>query len=501
MDWLTILVAVAAVAMVMVSLWLTRRRGYIETLGIPIDPPFLIFGSEPHALHKQDTLFYLRKFKEFGSKTYGCYTGPTPTIITIDPELVKSVMIKNFDSFPAAMDVPVTDASSTLDIIWGEKWKNLRKNMSPIFSSGKLKGMMEPIAEEVEKYIDVLEEERKKGNPINIKKTVTGAAMNIILRCAFGLELDAYNNQNQNNQAIAEKITKASDDLLAGFTMKSPVETFFFQFFFVYFPGIMKLIPMWPQAYDDMWKISDGIMKQREISGENRKDFLSRLLDLKKAVIADPNAENHRGITPGIITSQGSIFILAGYVTLIDTMQRVYYALAKNQDVQQKAYEEVMGAMDRFEGKINHESADEMQYLEAVINESMRMWGTGNFVGRICKKDCEIAPGLLVKKDMQVWTPITASHYHEDFFPEPEKFKPERFLKKDFDPITFRPFGAGPRMCIGNRFALTEMKITAAMTLKNFRILDSPATQMNKHPWCYMMLSHDDILVELERRS
>ena len=45
---------------------------------------------------------------------------------------------------------------------------------------------------------------------------------------------------------------------------------------------------------------------------------------------------------------------------------------------------------------------------------------------------------------MQVWTPITASHYHEDFFPEPEKFKPERFLKensKEFDPITFRPFG------------------------------------------------------------
>ena len=219
--------------------------------------------------------------------------------------------------------------------------------------------------------------------------------MNIILRCAFGLELDAYNNQNQNNQAIAEKITKASDDLLAGFTMKSPVETFFFQFFFVYFPGIMKLIPMWPQAYDDLWKISDGIMKvyiiqscvktfllgfgncailkfgaravehfendsqnlagmclhdsvnfahdgslliqlwifqQREISGENRKDFLTRLLDLNKAVIADPNAENHRGITPGIITSQGSIFILAGYVTLIDTMQRVYYALAKNQE-------------------------------------------------------------------------------------------------------------------------------------------------------------------------
>ena len=110
-------------------------------------------------------------------------------------------------------------------------------------------------------------------------------------------------------------------------------------------------------------------------------------------MIADPHADAHRGITPNIIASQGSIFILAGYLTLIDTMQRVYYALAKNQDVQQRAYEEVMGATDRFEGKINHESADEMEYIEAVINESMRMWPTGNFVGRVCKKDCEVGFG------------------------------------------------------------------------------------------------------------
>ena len=172
-------------------------RGYIETLGIPIDPPFLIFGSAPHALHNAGHMYFLDKFKQFGTKTYGCYVGPTPVIMTIDPELVKSVMIKNFDSFPAAMDVPVsiqhslnclflskknlslpqvTESSSTLDIIWGEKWKSLRKNMSPIFTSGKLKGMMEPIADEVEKYIDILEEERKKGKPIDIKKKLNGNA-------------------------------------------------------------------------------------------------------------------------------------------------------------------------------------------------------------------------------------------------------------------------------------------------------------------------------------
>ena len=84
-------------------------------------------------------------------------------------------------------------------------------------------------------------------------------------------------------------------------------------------------------------------------------------------MIADPNADSHRGVTPNIVTSQGSIFILAGYVTLTDTLQKVFYALAKNQDVQQKAYEEVVGAMERFEGKMNHESADQGCYLKGIL--------------------------------------------------------------------------------------------------------------------------------------
>ena len=49
-----------------------------------------------------------------------------------------------------------------------------------------------------------------------------------------------------------------------------------------------------------------------------------------------------------------------------------------------------MEAMDKFDGKINHESVDEMEYLEALINESMRMWPIANFLGRICKKDCQV---------------------------------------------------------------------------------------------------------------
>ena len=81
--------------------------------------------------------------------------------------------------------------------------------------------------------------------------------MNVICRCAFGLELDAYKSKNP----VVEKIKKASDDILSTFAIKSGIESFFMQLFVFYFPGLMKLMSMWPKAYNDLWSISDGIMK------------------------------------------------------------------------------------------------------------------------------------------------------------------------------------------------------------------------------------------------
>ena len=80
---------------------------------------------------------------------------------------------------PYFLGVPVIvlqipEEASTLDVIWGEKWRSLRKSLSPIFSSGKLKGMMEPMADEVDKYIELLEKESLNGKPICIKNHLEG---------------------------------------------------------------------------------------------------------------------------------------------------------------------------------------------------------------------------------------------------------------------------------------------------------------------------------------
>merc|ERR1719188_2876088 len=85
-----------------------------------------------------------------------------------------------------------------------------------------------------------------------------------------------------------------------------------------------------------------------------------------------------------------------------------------------------------------------MEYLEAVIMENLRMHTPVLAHVRTCKEDVEIAPGMLIKKGFGIELPIRASHYHPEFFPNPTKFEPERFLKENADkiiPYTYRPFG------------------------------------------------------------
>ncbi len=101
---ISVSLALLAVLLVCVYLFMTGGRGYIETLGLPVEPPHWIFGSEPRLTHKhvvQD--FYVDRVKTLG-KSFLRYDGKQRVLVTIDPDLVKSVLVKNFESFDALFD-------------------------------------------------------------------------------------------------------------------------------------------------------------------------------------------------------------------------------------------------------------------------------------------------------------------------------------------------------------------------------------------------------------
>lgn len=137
--------------------------------------------------------------------------------------------------------------------------------------------------------------------------------------------------------------------------------------------------------------------------------------------------------------------------------------------------------------------------MDAVIDETLRMYPPAQRVERECTNDIEYGH-LKLKKGQTVIVPVYALHHDPDLYPEPDRFQPERFLKdsaayKSRDPMAFLPFGAGPRACLGMRFALIEIKILLASVLSKFRFVPAPDTPVSLSISCLKFLKLFQLIV------
>lgn len=128
------------------------------------------------------------------------------------------------------------------------------------------------------------------------------------------------------------------------------------------------------------------------------------------------------------------------------------YELALNPDIQERLREEIRDTIDENNGELTYELLSEMKYLDMVVNETLRKFPPAFFLTRVCRKDFKI-PGteMIIEKDTDINVNIFSIHRDPEYYPEPEKFDPERFTSENIKlrpACTFLPFGMGPRRCI-----------------------------------------------------
>uniref|UniRef100_A0A669DA70 Cytochrome P450 3A n=1 Tax=Oreochromis niloticus TaxID=8128 RepID=A0A669DA70_ORENI len=175
------------------------------------------------------------------------------------------------------------------------------------------------------------------------------------------------------------------------------------------------------------------------------------------------------GLTDHEILSQAMIFLFAGYETTSSSLTFLSYNLATNPRVMKKLQEEVDATFPN-KAPIQYQELMQMEYLDCVINESLRLFPIASRLERVAKASVEIN-GFVIPKGMVVMVPTWPMHRDPEIWPEPEKFKPERFSKENketIDPYIYMPFGAGPRNCIGMRFALVVMKLAIVEILQRY---------------------------------
>uniref|UniRef100_A0A8C8YY62 unspecific monooxygenase n=1 Tax=Prolemur simus TaxID=1328070 RepID=A0A8C8YY62_PROSS len=294
-------------------------------------------------------------------------------------------------------------------------------------------------------------------------------SMDVITATSFGVNIDSLNNPKDPFVEKAKRLLKFDflDPLFLSITL--------FPFLIPIFE--MLNISVFPKDVTNFLKNSVKRMKESRLQDKqkHRVDFLQLMIDTQNS----KETESHRVLSDMEIIAQSIIFIFAGYDTTSSVLSFIMYELATHPDVQQKLQEEIDATLPN-KTPATYDALLQMEHLDMVVNETLRLFPIAGRIERVCKKDVEIK-GVFIPKGVVVMIPTHALQRDPKYWPEPEEFRPERFSKKNkdnIDPYLYMPFGTGPRNCIGMRFALLNMKLALVKILQNFSFKPCKETQV-----------------------
>ncbi|XP_024216018.2 cytochrome P450 6a9 [Halyomorpha halys] len=458
---------------------------YFEKKNIKYVKPKFLLGSEPDGvLFKiHITKSWDRIYKQLENEKYGgFYQAILPMLMIRDPEYINVVLKTSFEHFSDRVFL-VDEKTNPLDqhlfFIRGKKWKYIRSKISPLFSQVKLKWMYE----EIEKCANIFDEcinELADGKDIDMKELLARCTTDVIASCALGVEPQSLKDPNSEFRAIGKEFfdPNKKNQIIGFFRFSMPRVLLFF-----------KIKTVTEKIKKFFLTTTEEILHQRRSTGLVRKDFVHLLLELKekgtvqidtketdKNEMHDESTKENIELTDNLLAAQSFVFFLAGFETTSTALYFTLYMLAKHKDIQDRARKEVQEVKAKY-GQLTFDSLKELKFLNNCISEAMRLYPPLGVLNRECTKDYTLPDGTFIEKGMNILIPTYSLHRDPKYFPEPTKFKPDRFENPPVNG-TYLPFGDGPRICIGKRFAEAVVTTILARSLDKYEFDVSP---MDKH--------------------
>ncbi|XP_049535739.1 probable cytochrome P450 6a14 [Anopheles darlingi] len=420
--------------------------------------------------------------KSLGKPFVGLYFMLKPVLILTDLDMVKRVLVKDFNSFhDRGLYVNERDdpLSGHLFAIDGERWRYLRNKLSPTFTSGKIKQMFVTIREIGDEFLGSVTKYVERGEPIDIKLLCQCFTCDVVGSCAFGLQCNSLKNEGSKLLTIGDEV------------FKPPAWRNMYTFLLISFQELARKLRLraLPSSISDYFigLVSDTVA-HREKNLIERPDFLNMLIQLKNkgTVEGDTPASGtdsaHDKLTLDEVSAQAFVFFFAGFETSSTTLSFALYELANNPDIQEKVREEIIGKLQLHDNQITYEALKEMTYLDQIINETLRMYPPVPQLIRVATKPYPVETvNMTLEKDCMLMIPIYSIHHDPNIYPNPQQFDPDRFAPEAVHARhtnAFIPFGDGPRNCIGMRFGLLEVKFGIVQLLSKLRFTVSSRMQM-----------------------
>jgi len=391
---------------------------------------------------------HMRKCKEKFGDTFYLDLIFRKAMVTSNPEVVRHVLQTNNKNYVKDLAYRKLKMALGNGLLMneGESWMAQRRLAQPAFYKKRLEGLFDTMVETTERFISQFEQHRGGASSINITSEMNSVTSDVALDTLLG------GNRYGENLDIQQTISRSQKYIVRRirYPWAAPM---------MYLNGRHRQFQNDLNRFDKI--IYDTIDQHRERNTGDENHLLSMLLEARDEDTGEQM--NNQQLRDELIT-----IYVAGHETSANALSWTWYLLTQHPDIYQGLKDEVRNTLGNRRPTLTDLRA--LPYARQVMDEAMRLYPPAWTMGREALSEDE-ANGYPIPKSGMVFVSIYNLHRDERYWKNPDQFDPDRFTPertKQRHRGVYMPFGLGPRMCIGNNFALMEIQLIIMMIVQRF---------------------------------
>ncbi|HEY2155527.1 MAG TPA: cytochrome P450 [Isosphaeraceae bacterium] len=423
---------------------------------------------------RQDRLAYLTQLAGRYGDCVSIRLGPRRLMVVNHPDLVEDVLVTKNRIFKKHFALRHTKETLGNGLLTseGDFWRKQRRLAQPAFHRERIAAHAAMMVDFTERIL----RDWADGQTRDAQEDMMQLTLQIVAKALF----DADVSGDAADASAAMETTLKAFTIRVSRIVKFPT----------WVPTPLNLRTR--RAIGQLDAIIFRIIASRRATGEDRGDLLSMLLKAR-------DEDDGTRMTDRQLRDEAMTLFMAGHETTANTLAWVWYLLATHPEVEEKLHSELDRVLD--DRPPTFDDLPQLSYAEHVVSEALRLYPTVWLLGREATEPCEVG-GYDVPVGRTVFMSQWVIHRDPRFFDDPLSYRPERWadgLAKRIHRYAYFPFGGGPRICIGNGFAMMEAVLLLATIARRYRLALAPDAVIKPLPTMTLRPEHG-VKVVLGRR-